>query len=219
MEQSRKLLMFGLIAGTAIGLIVYSPTIYAIVEPHITINMDPGQTTKPFVINDTATNTEVFSVNPDGSFFAANVAQLHFGQNSEVSVAAGDVLATPKILARWNIIHPAGEEAAKPVNWGSVMTAVGTRDSGSSSIRLVMLTSVDNGSTWSTSSHSVIGFGSSFSDRQDRQEIAIFSFPGDLTDLAFAAINDNGATTGRWKEIESSVIIFLPSNYKVVKVV
>ena len=215
--EKHNFLIFGLVAGIAIGFFAFGP-IYAIVEPHITITMDPGQTTKPFVINDD-TGSEVFSVNPDGSFFAANVAQLHFGQNSEVSVAAGDVLATPKILARWNIIHPAGEEAAKRVTWGSVLTAVGIRDSGSNTIRLVMLTSVDNGSTWSTSDHSVFGFGSSFSASQDTQEVAIFSFPNDLTDLAFAAISGDGATTGRWKEIESSVIIFLPSNYKVVRVV
>ena len=66
MKQSKKLLFFGLLAGGIIGLVASSPTIYAIVEPHITINMDPGQTTKPFVINDD-TATEVFSIDVDGT--------------------------------------------------------------------------------------------------------------------------------------------------------
>ena len=34
------------------ALIIISPQIYAAVEPHITITMDPGQTTKPFQIKD-----------------------------------------------------------------------------------------------------------------------------------------------------------------------
>ena len=52
MKQSKKLLIFGILAAGIISLVASSPTIYAIVEPHITINMEPAQTTKPFEIKD-----------------------------------------------------------------------------------------------------------------------------------------------------------------------
>ena len=64
----KKLLIFGVLAGTAITLFAFTPTIYAIVEPHITINMDPGQTTKPLQIKNSG-GTEVFSVDVDGTLF------------------------------------------------------------------------------------------------------------------------------------------------------
>jgi len=66
MMNTKKLLVFSILAGVIIGLVAFSPTIYAIVEPHIIINMDPGQTTKPFVIKDNI-GSEVFSVDVDGT--------------------------------------------------------------------------------------------------------------------------------------------------------
>ena len=65
LEKRKQFLFFGILVAGFIGLVAFSPTIYAIVEPHITITMDPGQTTKPFVINDNV-GSEVFSVDVDG---------------------------------------------------------------------------------------------------------------------------------------------------------
>lgn len=66
--HTKKLLIFSLIVGISIGLFAFGEQVMAIVEPHITINMDLGQTTKPFVINDN-TGMEIFSVDTDGTIF------------------------------------------------------------------------------------------------------------------------------------------------------
>ena len=101
MKQSKQLLIFGILAGGILGLIASSPTIYAIVEPHITINMDPGQTTKPFQINDDL-GSEVFSVDADGVLSSSGLKVLSFEQ--------GPVIETTNVgidnaveLAKWRI--------------------------------------------------------------------------------------------------------------------
>ena len=71
LEKRKQLLFFGILVVGFIGIGAASPTIYAIVEPHITINMDPGQTTKPFQINDNL-GTEIFSVDTDGTIFPSD---------------------------------------------------------------------------------------------------------------------------------------------------
>lgn len=103
-EKKNKLLIFGLLATAVIGIIALSPSIYAIVEPHITINMDPGQTTKPFIINDTATNTEIFSVDADGSTKLGNIVNLNFGQQGVIQVPSTASGSNPDTLAVWQIV-------------------------------------------------------------------------------------------------------------------
>jgi len=66
---NQKLTIFTVIV---VASIIASPFVYAAVEPHITINMELGQTTKPFVINDD-TGTEVFSVDVDGTITGSTV--------------------------------------------------------------------------------------------------------------------------------------------------
>lgn len=65
-ENIKKLFLFTILSVGIISGVILSPEIWAIVEPHITITMEPGQTTKPFVINDDS-GTEVFSVDVDGT--------------------------------------------------------------------------------------------------------------------------------------------------------
>ena len=86
MKQSKKLLVFGILAVGILGLIASSPTIYALVEPHITITMEPAQTTKPFQINDDQ-GTEVFSVDVDGTIFPSSgvTSKIILGAISEGS--------------------------------------------------------------------------------------------------------------------------------------
>jgi len=70
LEKRKQFLFFGILA-VVIGLVAFSPAIYALVEPHIIINMDPGQTTKPFQIKDNL-GTVVFSVDTDGTIFPSD---------------------------------------------------------------------------------------------------------------------------------------------------
>jgi len=100
-EQNKKLLIFGILAGGIIGLVAFSPTIYALVEPHITINMEPAQTTKPFVINDD-TSTEVFSVDADGVLSSQGLKVLSFEQGPVIETSNVGINNAVE-LAKWRI--------------------------------------------------------------------------------------------------------------------
>ncbi len=67
-ENIKKLFLFTILSIGIISGVILSPEIWAIVEPHITITMEPGQTTKPLQIKDSS-GTEVFSVDTDGTIF------------------------------------------------------------------------------------------------------------------------------------------------------
>ena len=109
LEKRKKFLFFGILVVGFIGLVAASPAIYAIVEPHITITMDPGQTTKPFQIKDDL-GTEVFSVNPDGTFKAANIVQIHatkkdlFQYSNNINNGRGDFFGV------WEVTKQPGVE-------------------------------------------------------------------------------------------------------------
>ena len=107
MKQSKQFLIFGLLACVILGVLVSSPTIYAIVEPHITITMDPGQTTKPLVINDD-TGTEVFSVDVDGTISPSgatigtgDITSFEFFQKTPVTFFADR--DNPFVFAKWTL--------------------------------------------------------------------------------------------------------------------
>ena len=101
LEKRKQFLFFGILIVGFIGLVAASPTIYAIVEPHITINMDPGQTTKPFVINDD-TGTEVFSVDVDGTTTAGDLTAFEFFQKETLQFT-GDGISNRVTLAKWRL--------------------------------------------------------------------------------------------------------------------
>lgn len=67
----RRLFLFAILSVGIVGGLVSGPSIWAAVEPPITITMDPGQTTKPIQIKDNLGN-EVFSVDTDGTIFPAS---------------------------------------------------------------------------------------------------------------------------------------------------
>lgn len=62
---------------TIIGAIIFlsivaAPQIYAAVEPHIILVMDPAQTTNPFTIQDN-TATDVFAIDPAGNIVTGGI--------------------------------------------------------------------------------------------------------------------------------------------------
>ena len=107
MEKRKQFLFFGILIVGFIGLVAASPTIYAIVEPHITIDMDPGQTTKPFVINDD-TGSEVFSIDVDGTITPSGtttgtggITSFEFFQKSPMTFFADR--DDPFVFAKWRL--------------------------------------------------------------------------------------------------------------------
>jgi len=74
----KKLFLIAILSVGIISGVVLSPEIWAMIEPHITITMDPEQTTKPFQILDNF-GDEVFSVDVDGTIFPPPPAPIDFG--------------------------------------------------------------------------------------------------------------------------------------------
>ena len=111
---------------SVVSTLAFGPQVMALVEPHITITMDPSQATKPFQVNDDQ-GTNVFSINPDSTFSSVNYADLVFKQESEVNVIAGQNLTNPVILAEWKLTKKPGiTDSAKTFSSISI-TATGLK--------------------------------------------------------------------------------------------
>jgi len=214
LKQSNKLLMFSLLAGTAIGLIAFSPTIYAIVEPHITINMDPGQTTKPFVINDTATNTEVFSVDVDGSIKSANVVILHFEQTGVIPIPQNQSLTNLKELAVWQVVKEPGVSDNFIILFEESLTGNFRTVNGTGTAFLGFFSSNDR-INWGL--EEVAGAsGTTF----------VVNFAGLTNDvsplntqfLAFGLYTTNASTNGEARDISGTYIVILPVGYSLERI-
>jgi len=113
----------------AIAIVVSVPIVYALVEPSIIINMDAGQTTKPFLINN-ENGTEVFSVDTTGIIFPSvggagssfsagdtglGLVLLSFQQTAEISqtiTATGE--DNFEQLAKWRIDFNGVQNDASP---------------------------------------------------------------------------------------------------------
>ena len=211
----QKFLIFGLLVGGIFGLVAFSPTIYAIVEPHITINMDPGQTTKPFVINDTATGTEVFSINPDGSFSAGNIVVLHFEQKGITSVPQGfSRLGNLKELAVWQVIREPGVSDNFIIEFEESVTGQVKRTQGTGSTVFGFYTSADR-INWNLREGV---FGNTPTFLADVARGTNGTPPLTTEFLAFGLANNNADTAGEVKDISGTYIIILPVGYSLERI-
>ncbi len=99
----------------AVALVIAIPTVFALVEPSIIINMEPSQTTKPIQLKDNL-GTEVFSVDVNGTIFPEQVSTnlrdfdggvkiIVFNQISEVAFATDNLgdFNTWNVFATWRI--------------------------------------------------------------------------------------------------------------------
>ncbi len=214
MKHSKQLLTFGILAAGIIGLVAATPTIYAIVEPHITINMDPGQTTKPFEIKDDL-GTEVFSVNPDATISSANYADLVFKQESAVNVdgPAGDTVSNPVFLAKWQLTKQAGTTDSFKILPSTTLYGTGLRSSGTNAVVCEGFTSTD-GINWNDFTPRIIFQNNQFTNNADSAS-GIFI---DEDELFFAIACYGGNAVGTIKEITFNGRIDLPLGYSIERV-
>jgi len=214
LKQSKKLLFFGLLAGGIIGLVASSPTIYAIVEPHITITMDPGQTTKPFVINDD-TSTEVFSINPDGSFSASNVVMLHFEEKGVINVPSGTLKSSPQLLAVWQLVKEPGISDNKVFFSKSILSGQLRSVNGLGSAQFANYISTD-GINWTT--EGVINAGSSSTTFSPESRLRLNNFL--FSDPQFFAfgLHTDADGIGEAKEISGTTTYILPAGHSLVRI-
>ena len=215
LKHSKKLLMFGILTVGIIGLVASSPTIYAIVEPHITINMDPGQTTKPFQINDDL-GSEVFSVNPDGTFFASNTILIHtaktdlFQYSNNVDNGRGDFFGI------WQVTKQPGVE-----NLGIITSSCGGQVeaheiSGTSSSKAGFFVSQDNEVSYTD-------FGSININSIPLTLREMFpqnlGFPKDTTHIAIGLGFSDDGNIGEARNFNFFCFLHLPEGFTVTRVI
>jgi len=212
LEKRKQFLFFGILIVGFIGL-VSSPTIYAIVEPHITINMEPGQTTNPFQINDDQ-GTEIFSINPDSTFSTANYVDLVFKQESEVNVSAGQNITNPVILATWKLTKQPGiTDSVKTFSFAS-LTGTGLKSSGTFNVFCGTISSED-GINWFDSGVKLFFKTSQFTNRAESGTFSLFDTASFFGLACFGAENDE---VGVMKELTFNGRIYLPLGYSIERV-
>jgi len=144
-----------------------------------------------------------------------NTINVKFENEGLVAIAVGDVLASWKILKRWNIIPDPVEALPQDVSRDFFHWAVGRVLTGVGQVRLAQLRSDDNGVSYSIMNE--IGFTTGSFVAGDN-----FGHNGgmsnDSTDFAVGVRNTDGATTGEIKVIKSLFDLNLPLNYQVVEV-
>jgi len=208
----RKFLIFGLLAGTTIALIAFSPTIYAIVEPHITITMDPGQTTKPFAINDDQ-STEVFSINPDGSFSAGNIVVLHFEQKGIITIPQETLSDDPLLLAVWQVVKDPGVSDNLIYFTDAAVTAQLKRVSGPSTGVAFGFYHSEDGIDWDDRVRAVTS-STVFSPRAGALEQVFV----DDSFFAFGVHTNRIDTAGEAKDVSGAVTMTLPAGYSLERI-
>jgi len=211
LEKRKQFLFFGILIVGFIGLVAASPTIYAIVEPHITINMEPGQTTKPFVINDDQ-GTEVFSINPDGSFSAGNVVVLHFEQKGVITIQQGLSQTNLGELAVWQVVKDPGVADFRIIAdlyiSGQIRNTQGT-----GSADFGIFTSVDR-INWN-GEQSFPGGSSTFFTFETKTESFLST---DTEFIAFGLRNFGADTAGEVKDASGTIIAILPTGYSLERI-
>jgi len=213
LEKRKQFLFFGILIVGFIGLVAASPTIYAVVEPHITINMEPSQTTKPFEIKDDL-GSEVFSVNPDATISSANYVDLVFKQESGVNVSAGQNITNPIILAEWELTKQSGiTNSFKTFSFTS-LTATGLKSSGTFNVFCGAIVSED-GIDWRTSSLRVFFSTNQFTNKADTSG---FSMSKDDFFFALACWGAEDDEVGVMKEITFNGRIHLPLGYSIERI-
>lgn len=195
-----KLFLVAILSVGIISGVIVSPEIWAIVEPHITINMESGQTTKPFTIND-VNGDAVFQVNTDSSLSTSAFEEINFA-SSLVSTVVGETQNSPKLL--WHIdIQENGNESDE---WEAqieyaIVNAQVIRDSGTGICRLSILESRDDTATWTTQLQTGANDGIK---KQLFSTITDQTIQDDVTDIALALYNTDGSTTCTFHDISTS---------------
>jgi len=214
LKQSKKLLFFGLLAGGIIGLVASSPTIYAIVEPHITINMEPAQTTKPFVINDDV-SSEVFSINPDGSLSSGNFVMLHFEQKGTITIPKEASFNDPEILAEWRVVKDPGvSDGFIFISTGSVLGEVKRVNGTNTGVGFHFYISED-GIDWDER----MSASTSATIFNPRADLIAHTFPNVGNEFFAFGVHTNAPdTVGEVKDIAGTVVIMLPAGYSLERV-
>lgn len=221
LSQKSRITIIGAII---IASIISTPFIYAAVEPHILITMDPAQTTNPFEIKNSSSDI-MFSVEPNGiinglNSNAPNKVVLYYGQitNSTTIIAGTHDITNPIIVAHYTVVKNGSTNfATHPGLYRIMFTGAGTTTTANAIIGS-FCTSNDSGTTWvSQSDMQVTSIGTWAQGLTYNNNP--FELAGDETDLALCLYGTNASAGGVWSEVSLSAEIDLPVGYELTKVV
>ncbi len=219
------------IALVALALVIIIPTVYAVTQPSVIINMESGQFpngTKPFVIEDDLGN-EVFSVDASGNMRTTNEFTLEYKQG-ELEVLPVGSFESPllKELAVWEFVTDPSftvdhKDYSQLVFFNSVSNAVAKPlNTTCNCVRTGWFSSADTtfsetGMTWvfeqATVSPSTVGVFS-----YDFDQVTLGSITSNPNFYAYGIRNNVADKTGEVKEMSGSVTIHLPIGVSVERV-
>jgi len=209
----KKLLLFTILSVGIISAVAFSPSIWAIIEPHITITMDPGQTTKPFTIIDDS-STDVFSIGTDGSVNDLQIMTFS-SDSTPIIISTSNTINNPVILAEWHIDRGIVTEPLLLISNDPVAVGLGKRDSGTGSIAVGWYSSSD-GVTWS--SRASTGF--TFSTFRDWNTNTGEGFVQDNANyIALIAYNSDGNTSGQITDVSSFHGMVIPKSFSLTRLI
>lgn len=219
MKHSKQLLIFGIFAAGITGLIASSPTIYAIVEPHITITMDPGQTTKPLQINDDL-GSEVFSVDVDGTISPNPSNEFSYVQtppNTFITIGTANVQNNPVLIAHWGVDTVPAGRLHFTTHASQVISGEHQKLSGAGSIFVAWCISDDGGLTWDFDATSI--GGNQIVVTLDFSTNAGVSVLGgsDTDEVAICGWNTDGSTSGQVRNLSARGSTILASDVVVTE--
>lgn len=202
-------------AAGIVGLILSSPTIYAIVEPHITITMDPAQTTNPFQINDDQAEA-VFAIDSNGVIISTGAPiQLLYEADGPINIPSGIEFPAQIFLAKWEITKPVGALDTEILVFSNTNQAEMRRTSGIDSTFYTVLVSPDD-VIYNTQE----GLGTS-SDTYEAVFDGFASLDGYPSNTRFIAIgvsNGDATTSGEIQNVKTYLEIMLPHGWTIERV-
>lgn len=211
-ENTKKLFIFSILTISIIGtFLIFSSEVMALVEPHITITMEPGQTTKPFQIKDDQ-GTDVFAVDVDGTI-TGSTSEMLVSSDTITTVSANKTQTNPLVLSKWQITKSRGIDLS-PRLIEAALIGSGRVTSGTGFILLEFQRSTDD-ITYATS------FSLSTNDSVFTQKLANanpFNLQNNVRFYRVVMYNTDGATTGEWESFKVWIEQMLPATYSMQKI-
>jgi hypothetical protein len=209
---NRKTVILSALFVSLTGLLfTFSSEVMAVVEPHITITMDLGQTTKPFQIKNEQ-GSGVFTINPDGTV-TSSTSEILVSKNTLTIISVNDTQSDPVIFGKWEITKLGGIDISPRLIEAALMSS-GKITSGTGRINVEIQRSTNDISYTGLMSVQVSDPFFSFAT----QGFNPFNLSGDTRFYRVVAYNTDGATSGELESFKVWMEQILPATYTMQKI-
>lgn len=208
----------------AVGFVITIPYAYSAVEPSIIINMESGQTTKPFQIKDNL-GADVFTIDVDGTIFPAPVSAsavpLTFSFQSDNAVAvimnSGETELNPQLLLQVDTTNP-DLSAVNFIRAGhTIIINEGKRDSGSGNCQIGWVRSTNGGTTYTDIGSEQSTSSASFTSMTDTSTFLILE--DNTTNFGLGIYSSDGSTTCTFQNIVAFTEFYFVEGWTINQVI